>query len=195
MSKLRKQFTKLTFGIIGGLISLSLSAQAIDPQATQTWYVGGGVGIGSTHCKNCAQYTGNNQNNGNIMADLHAGYQVNPYLSHELEVDWLPALYTSVNQQNKAYSILQTTISIKGIYPFNPTFSVFGKLGESLISLSENFSNGPSTGTVGTYYAVGAGFKFNSNFRVNLSENFTQASNFNTRFYDIYTLSTIDYLF
>lgn len=183
---------KVILGFMIGILSFEVYGQTLNNPIVEQWYLGAGVGSGYTHCSSCGQYSGGTKDN-NVVVDLHGGYQFNSFVAAEASFAWLPTINHSESNQSTTYYPTQSSLAVKGILPLTNLFSLYGKLGGALTGISDN--SNASTGTIGIYYALGGGLQINQNLRMNLSANYVQANNFDTRFYTIYGLATLDYLF
>lgn len=186
-----KKIVVLCFGLI--LVSTA-PAQSTKTDETSNWYIGASLGAGYVHCRHCEKYSGHTEKD-HFAHGIDGGYNINSSVTTELSLFWLPSLTSSENNETKTYHTNMVTIAIIGLLPVTNNFSFLGKLGLGMASLNEGSRTDHSQGTTGIYSALGGEYKINKHVSINTTVNFMQANNFSTRYYSVFGLIGVDYLF
>jgi hypothetical protein len=182
-----KSTLKTLIAISALTLTASAFADIMPAVAKQGLYVGADLGSGSTYCDNCAiNTTGNaSTSNNGFAAVLFGGYQLNSKWALETGMGMLPEVeYTKTNANNSFQGSSDVTTSyyywaVKRMVMLNNEWSVFGKLGYSVILANSTGMEGlsiPAVNATGTLLAVGASYIINTQIDATASYNYLSDS-------------------
>lgn len=154
--------------VIAATLGLSTAALA-DNTTGQGFYAGGNVGYSSVELPLTS--TANWSTNG-FGYNVHGGFMFNQYVGAELGyTNYANATYDQggLSGKFKAYSV---DAAAKGVYHFNPLWSVFGKLGVASLhsELDESYSSSTASSSktkIVPLAGIGAGYDVDKNLTVN----------------------------
>ena len=175
-----KQLTK----ILLASSSLIIAANSFAASATtnQGFYVGADAGYGITSCSMCSfslitNTTDSHSSNG-IGGTIFGGYQLNSYLAFEAGWGMLPQLEYVVMHRAYTESASVSTShfygAIKGMYPINNQWGLFGKVGYDYMTVDSTnlyHTSFSSINPAGVLLAVGGSYSLNENMALTLAYN------------------------
>jgi hypothetical protein len=184
-------------------LAMTASAFAASPASfgsgTQGFYLGADAGFGSTSCSKCAttgtvtgttmfpisSYSTSSKSNNGFAGTIFAGYQLNQYVAFEAGWGMLPSLKYSSQVTSSVAEIPSFSESatpntthfygaVKGMYPINTKWGVFGKVGYDMMSVSSASTEHMSADSIsqsGVLLAAGARYTINTDLAVTASYN------------------------
>ncbi|NLS11813.1 OmpA family protein [Vibrio sp. SM6] len=143
------------------LIASIISGFSFNGYASDSYYVGTGLGYG--FLSDVCDISESCQDKG-WSGNLHTGYEINPYLATELNLDYLSNFTITEKNINNVDNIMKTdllalTIAPKFTLPLTPSISIYGKFGGAYITASGE-SDIVTTASIGYQYKINSSMSF-----------------------------------